>query len=182
MKKTLKTDSVCNVLAEKLGLEDDECASFVNDVIKDEEINAEPKEEKEKRDKRFVIIVPDPNKVLKDIDVAGYVIERMPTDVQEDGYCDLDGDEPCSREWGELEANNILSVITQDARLTYKKKGPFTCVGDLIDILPKKFLEKHGIKAVYKQPIAIVGVCPDKLYSDKRSKVAVQDSNVSILE
>ena len=182
MKKTLKTDSVCNVLADKLGMDDEERDNFVNEVIRDEEINAEPKEEQEKREKRFVIIVPDPNGVMTGIDVAGYVIEMLPTDVHEDGYLDLDGDDDCCREWGELEAEAILNAITQDARLTYKKKGPFSCVGDLIEILPKKFLKHHGINAVYKQPIAVVGVCPDKLYTDKRKRVKIDDSSIEILE
>lgn len=182
MKQNLKTDSVRRVAVEQLKWSEEETETFIANVAADEEANKEEAEPAEKREKRYVALAVDPDGKLKEAlkDRLAFIVEMLPTDVAEDGYLDLDGGgEP--REWGELEAEAILNAATRAARTNHKKKGPFTCVGDLFQVLPKKFMKEHGMTMVGKTPVAIIPVYPSELYKGQRTSKSIS-SDIDILE
>lgn len=175
MKNSVKTDSVRTVAQSEFSLDDDQTEAFIARIIADEEANAEPKEEKVKREKRYAVIVPDPDGMLRLAQIAkgmrvGFVVELVPTQIDQEGIYDADG-EP--REWGELEAEKMLEAIVDRARSKHAKRGPYECVGDVFDRAPKKFLKEMGLSPVSTAPVAIVPVCPGNLYTDTKERKSI---------
>lgn len=172
MKNSVKTDSVRTVVQSTFELDDNQTEEVIARIIADEEANAEPKEEKAKREKRYAFLVPDPDGIMATTQfikngIAGFIVELMPTRINGDGVYDSDA-EP--REWGELEAEKLLETIVERARDKHFKKGPYECVGDVIDRAPKKFLKEMGLSPVTTAPVAVIPVCPENLYTDSKTR------------
>lgn len=183
MKTSLKTDSVRTVVQETFKLDDEKTEEIIDKILADEEANAEPKEDKPKREKRFVFIVPDPDGTLKLASIikdgiTGFIVEMLPTPINEHGVV-IHGEEP--REWGELEAEKMLETIVEKARNDHSKRGPYEIVGDIIDGPPKKFLKEMGMSPITTMPVALIPVKPSNLYTDSKTRKKLSD-NVEILQ
>lgn len=173
--------NVAELAQKKFKVTEEEAWSFVTDVQeqdrKDKENNK--KEKTEKRSKTFVIMVADPEGKLPK-DLTGFMIEKLPTNHAENASStsDLVAEK---REWGDLEAEAMVKLAVEEARMTCPKKGPFECVGDVIQYIPKKLLKSYGIKPITTEVVSIIGIAPDNLYQSGETKKDINDT-VAVLQ
>lgn len=168
----LKDTNVAAVAEKMFDVSSDKAWEFVAEVqAADRKEKEENKQDKgERREKEFMAVIVDPEGKFKT--TTCFIVEKLPT---------LHGStQGLEEEWGMEEFDSVIDNIVAEARTRYKKKGPFECLGDVLEFLPAKFLKEYGIKPVSKQPVCIMGSNPESLYNDDREKHDIND-NVSYI-
>ena len=153
----LDEELVAAFIVEKFNVTQAEAWEFIDSVKAQEKIDKEAKEASgERKKKEYVILIADPEGKLNVEDYTGYIIEKLPTSLKEDPS-NID-DVSTERSWGDLESESFINAIKSTASSKYSKKGPFSCMGDLLSYLPNKVFKSAGMKVVSKNPISLIPI------------------------
>lgn len=169
----LSEENVVAVLMEQFKATNDTAFEFCQTVKERDRKEKEEAAPKDKVEKRFAVVIPDPKGELpKTLEkFSAYVIELLPTSVPENSLDYEDrGD---LRELGENEIEDMMDLAVMDMRDNQPKKGPFESVHDIVNSISAKKLKTYGMKAIVKEPIAIIGVCPKTVYNGSQRKTDV---------
>lgn len=174
----LDEEFVAALIVEKFNVTQAQAWEFVDEVKN--RIKAEPAEKgegSERKKKEYVIVIADPNKALNLENYTGAIFEKLPSTVEENGSRIETSPE---REWGDLETSNLLEVALGELKNKHSKKGPYECLGDIIELAPNKVLKKVGLKPITKSPVSLITFSSDKF--DKVDSFVTLNSAIDFIK